>query len=995
MPPKYGAAEDDLPESGDERPPSPPGLPGASTATPSRVTFAPTDERPPSPPGLPGASTATPSRVAFDPMTSGASPSAAELEERDRRAPRLGASYGATSAKDAPPAQLSTSKDAPKDAPRMSAARALWQRALLKVKVHNRMRRVVIEGDVTPYAAAAFMVHEAWGWQKGGVEMDGRLLSSTRAARKLYRLFHNYTWARRVPIAVLLILPLLELPAWCMDTMCEVGEGAPSGWYVFLEPNTFHATELFCALCVLLETYMMLKMQGGALTVAGIKRMDPVFHAKFFAAGALILDCVVSWGVRHGFRLGGYLRIAIFVLTVPQVRKSVWNVVAIVPKFLSVAVLFVSYVVFGGWLSLAALSGTDESETYADMWTSICLMMVLLTTANNPDVWLGAYAQHRAWGIFFLAYVCFGNFYLMSLLLATIYGVYREQAGNTANGCERERAACLREAFALLDTQKSGLVYGADAKLFVEALNNHTDIPSVSPASLPALMEIFVSEDGDDDVHLAPAEFEVLVDQLQLKFGDIPNPTLQRSGWGPVFGPLLFGRIRALSFVRTKAFGKFITAMLCFNAAVVVVEWNKSLFGFDASNDSGLYAMEGAFGMLYLVEMLTKWGGHSFFKYWRDPLNAYDGVITLLSTGVEVALVVPNGFDQGVWLKWLIVMRVLRLTRLLVKVRLYKVIISTFFELLPSLFPLLCAFGCIVSVFATYGVQQFGGLSYRGNPRLEGTSYAEAEYYDLNLNDFPSALVMLVCQCIVNNWFVVMDGYAAMTGNEFTRLYFISFYFVATVFVLNLVIVVILDAAMAIIEADTPIIPDVQNLGDIDDDDEARFLNSDEQAEEVRRAEKEMAAGAAGGGAEQEKGVRRMMSLTSSDPSAADVFVAPPETNKGKSQRAILDLRSKLAALSKNDSDDSDEEKSSSLAEQLGGASPRSAAAADDDSMFDPDRQRLSGGATRVGARVLAQASARGMGGGLSRSRLQGPGSGNGRRPRGRMSLIARDEGEG
>ena len=52
-------------------------------------------------------------------------------------------------------------------------------------------------------------------------------------------------------------------------------------------------------------------------------------------------------------------------------------------------------------------------------------------------------------------------------------------------------------------------------------------------------------------------------------------------------------------------------------------------------------------------------------------------------------------------------------------------------------------------------------------------------------------------------------------------------------FVLNLVIVVILDAAMAIIEADTPIIPDVQNLGDIDDDDEARFLNSDEQAEEV------------------------------------------------------------------------------------------------------------------------------------------------------------------
>ena len=101
MPPKYGAAEDDPPESQDERPPSPPGLPGASA---SRVASDPvtSSERPPSPPGLPGASTASPSRVTFDPTTSSASPSAAEQEARDRLAPRLGASYGATSSKDAP-----------------------------------------------------------------------------------------------------------------------------------------------------------------------------------------------------------------------------------------------------------------------------------------------------------------------------------------------------------------------------------------------------------------------------------------------------------------------------------------------------------------------------------------------------------------------------------------------------------------------------------------------------------------------------------------------------------------------------------------------------------------------------------------------------------------------------------------------------------------------------------------------------------------------------
>ena len=523
---------------------------------------------------------------------------------------------------------------------------------------------------------------------------------------------------------------------------------------------------------------------------------------------------------------------------------------------------------------------------------------------------------------------------------------------NTANGCERERAACLKEAFALLDVRGTGFVDGYHAKLFVEALNSHTDIPSVAPEHLPSLLAIFTPSDGEEDVNLAPAEFEVLVDQLNLKFGDIPNPALRRSGWGPVLGPLLFGRMKALSFVRTKAFGKFVTAMLVFNAVVVVVEWNKEAMGIDGSNDSGIYTLEGVFGFLYLTEMLLKWGGHSFFKYWRDPLNCYDGIITLLSTGVEIALIVPNQFDQLIWLKWLIVMRVLRLTRLLIKVRLFKVIISTFFELLPSLFPLLCAFGCIVSVYATYGVQQFGGLSYRGNPLLEGTSYASAEYYDLNLNDFPSAIVMLVCQCIVNNWFVVMDGYAAMTGSEWTRLYFFTFYFIATVFVLNLVIVVILDAAMAIIEADTAIVPDVQNLGDLDDDDDNRFAEEEEQIAKAREEEHEIAEGAAGktGGEKEQKGLQRMLSGAT-----GDQFVAPENTNKGKSQRAILDFRSKLVAVTTNDDSGDDDDDDISLASEMRGDRGRTAPSAEDSSPFDPNRTRLRGANTRVGRRVMSQ----------------------------------------
>ena len=367
-----------------------------------------------------------------------------------------------------------------------------------------------------------------------------------------------------------------------------------------------------------------------------------------------------------------------------------------------------------------------------------------------------------AWDLLALR-VLRGTFCLLSLLLATIYGVYREQAGNTANGSERERAACCARRSRCAGRE---FVSGADAKLFVEALNNHTDIPSVSPASLPALMEIFVSEDDDDDVYLAPAEFEVLVQGSCSSSSGHPQPLVAKKRVGSGVRPVAVrAGSRAVVRAHEGAFAKFITAMLCFNAVVVVVEWNKSLFGFDAST----------------TPVCTPWRARSGCCTWWRCSRSGAGTPSS-STGATPSSASPMAssrssargwrwrsscwiFDQGVWLKWLIVMRVLRLTRLLVKVRLYKVIISTFFELIPSLFPLLCAFGCIVSV-ATYGVQQFGGLSYRGNPRLEGTSYAGKRMPDLNLNDY-SALVMLVCQCIVNNWFVVMDGYATMTGNEF------------------------------------------------------------------------------------------------------------------------------------------------------------------------------------------------------------------------------------
>ncbi|MFN3504403.1 MAG: hypothetical protein ACK4ZJ_19340, partial [Allorhizobium sp.] len=50
-----------------------------------------------------------------------------------------------------------------------------------------------------------------------------------------------------------------------------------------------------------------------------------------------------------------------------------------------------------------------------------------------------------------------------------------------------------------------------------------------------------------------------------------------------------------------------------------------------------------------------------------------------------------------------------------------------------------------------------------------------------------SAMVTLFELLVVNNWFVIMDGFVAAAGTRWARLFFIAFYVTAVIIVLNLV----------------------------------------------------------------------------------------------------------------------------------------------------------------------------------------------------------------
>lgn len=135
----------------------------------------------------------------------------------------------------------------------------------------------------------------------------------------------------------------------------------------------------------------------------------------------------------------------------------------------------------------------------------------------------------------------------------------------------------------------------------------------------------------------------------------------------------------------------------------------------------------------------------------------------------------------------------------------------------------------MLALYAELGTQIYGGKLVVGDPRLAGIAYGQLNYFSNNFNDFASALTTLLELFFVNNvrggrfwsplllglvdvdaslgdgvylqWYVIMDAAVAVTS-KWSRLYFISFYIIAVVMLLNLVVAFVVEAYLEITQTE-------------------------------------------------------------------------------------------------------------------------------------------------------------------------------------------------
>ncbi|KAJ9170952.1 hypothetical protein P3X46_019011 [Hevea brasiliensis] len=354
----------------------------------------------------------------------------------------------------------------------------------------------------------------------------------------------------------------------------------------------------------------------------------------------------------------------------------------------------------------------------------------------------------------------------------------------------------LMKAFNLIDKYNVGYLNKEQCIHLFEELNKYRTLPKISREEFEL---IFDELDDTRDFKINLEEFADLCNAIALRFQkeDVPSifencPSIYLSAFSE----------NLKAFVRSPIFGYIISFILLVNLIAVIIETT-----LDIENNSAQkvwQVVEFVFGWIYVLEMALKVYSFGFENYWRDGQNRFDFLITwVIVIGETLTFASPHGLtflSNGEWIRYLLLARMLRLIRLLMHVRSYRAFVATFLTLIPSLMPYLGTIFCVLCIYCSLGVQIFGGLVNAGNPNLEDTDLADSDYILFNFNDYPNGMVTLFNLLVMGNWQIWMQSYKDLTGSSWSLAYFISFYLITVLLLLNLVVAFVLEAFFAEME---------------------------------------------------------------------------------------------------------------------------------------------------------------------------------------------------
>ncbi|KAK4749796.1 hypothetical protein SAY87_027245 [Trapa incisa] len=655
----------------------------------------------------------------------------------------------------------------------------------------------------SPYQKAAALVDLA----EDGVGLPEEILdrSHFEKAAKNYFAFIRFDFLWSLNYFALIVLNFLEKPLWCARYTTDVCSERDY-YYLGQLPYLTGAESLIYEgiTMIILATHLFFPLgYEGRLIYWG----KPLNQLKVVCLLILIVD-LVAFAICISpvafdslpFRVAPYIRVVLFILNIRELRNSIIVLTGMLGTYLNILALLLLFLLFSSWVAYVMFEDTKEGKTeFTSYGATLYQMFVLYTTSNNPDVWLAAYKISRWYSLFFVLYILLAVYFVTNLILAVVYDSFKGELAKQLSDMDRTRDRILTKAFNLIDEDNVGFINKRQCICLFEELNKYRTLPNISRDDFEL---IFDELDDSHDFKINLEEFSDLCNAIALRFQKEETPSLFDK-FPRVYNSSASKKLK--DFIRSPKFGYAISFVLILNLVAVIIETTLDIE--NSSAQKVWQTVEFVFGWVYVLEMALKVYSFGFENYWRDGQNRFDFLITwVIVIGETLTFVAPNGLDflsNGEWIRYLLLARMFRLIRLLMYVQRYRAFIATFLTLIPSLIPYLGIIFCILCIYCSLGEQIFGGIVNAGSSKLNSTALYDDGYMLFNFNDYPNGMVTLFCLMVMNNWQDWMKSYEELTGSTWTLVYFISFYLITVLLLLNLVVAFVLEAFFAEMDLET------------------------------------------------------------------------------------------------------------------------------------------------------------------------------------------------
>ncbi|XP_028649626.1 two pore channel protein 2 isoform X1 [Erpetoichthys calabaricus] len=630
---------------------------------------------------------------------------------------------------------------------------------------------------------------------------------------RLYRWYYSRVvqWGLGITIFIILALAFIEKPSSLTLTSDLRYRSVP--W----EPP--------CGVTESIEVVCLLIFAADVSVKSYLVGWEEFLKNKWLVAYILVIafsfmDWMVSLALlcQEGLRIRRVLRPFFLLQNSSLMKKTLKCIKRTLPEIASVLLLLglhlCLFTMFGMLLFVKSKSSNSNSEWqmyFKNLPDSITSLLVLLTTANNPDVMLPAYSENRAYSIFFILFSGFGTYFLMNLLTAVIYNQFRGYLLISIQTSILRRRLGIRTAFEVLCCEKQ---LDSEINNHMEGVSPHLVMSVLDQVQMKSYYKEVITQKVQEfgDCLISSCQFQKLFDELD-------KDKIKQHPAMPEYQNACLRKLQVIFSHRYfNLFGNAVALInvICISAALVIFA-DKAL---SKSDDYFLWVINCFFILFYLLEMILKIFSLGIKGYLASRSNVFDGLLTV----TLLALLLTMCFTYLIHPKWgsdvpglMSLLELIRMVNLLIVFRFLRVIphiqlmglvASTLLDIVKNLRAFAGILVVVYYVFAVVGIILFqGAITPPNNTSVVVNSSAEEDtvnytavcgtyeqlaYWPNNFDDFAATLVLLYDVMVVNNWQVFMEAYSRYSS-PWSKIYFVAWWLTSAIMWVNLFVALVLE----------------------------------------------------------------------------------------------------------------------------------------------------------------------------------------------------------